>query len=75
MQFPMRPTTNFPLSENEAMYPRESRLIHSVQSCSVNRPAFSLAGSATELKDHVDGGAGGDIVGVEGLVVGTEREE
>lgn len=48
----------------------------SVQSYSVNRPAFSLvAGSATELKDHVDGGAGGNIVGVEGLVVGTEREE
>jgi len=31
----------------------------------------SLAGSAAELKDHVDRGAGGNVVGVEGLVVGT----
>lgn len=53
----------------------ERILSEAVQSYSVDRPAFSLAGSATELKDHVDGGAGGNIVGVEGLVVGTEREE
>lgn len=46
-----------------------------MQSYSFDHPALSsLAGSATELKDHVDGGAGGDIVRVEGLVVGTEEE-
>ena len=72
----------FSLAENESIYIYIYIYISdrippkSVQSYSVNRPAFSLvAGSATELKDHVDGGAGGNIVGVEGLVVGTEREE
>ena len=75
MQFPMRPTTNFPLGQNEATYPIESRPRGGAVVLFRSPGLVSLARSATELKDHVDGGAGGNIVGVEGLVVGTEREE